>query len=54
MMSGMTRSPLRLATLAALTIAEVLKTRGYATGMVGKWHQGVLPECLPTRQGFDS
>ena len=37
-----------------ITIAEVLKSRGYATGMVGKWHLGHLPEFLPMRQGFDS
>ena len=37
-----------------LTIAEVLKSRGYATGMVGKWHLGQRPEFLPMRQGFDS
>ncbi|MEZ6142913.1 MAG: sulfatase [Zavarzinella sp.] len=37
-----------------LTIAEVLKTRGYATAAIGKWHLGHLPEFLPTRQGFDS
>jgi arylsulfatase A-like enzyme len=37
-----------------VTIAEVLKARGYATAAVGKWHLGVLPEYLPTRQGFDS
>ena len=37
-----------------LTIAEVLKTRGYRTASVGKWHLGVLPEYLPTNQGFDS
>jgi arylsulfatase A-like enzyme len=36
------------------TIAEMLKTKGYATGMVGKWHLGHHPEFLPTRQGFDS
>ena len=40
--------------LEELTIAEVLKAQGYATGMVGKWHLGHLPEFLPTRQGFDS
>ncbi|MCF6287314.1 MAG: sulfatase-like hydrolase/transferase, partial [Candidatus Hydrogenedentes bacterium] len=36
-----------------VTIAEVLKAQGYATGMVGKWHLGDQPEFLPTRQGFD-
>lgn len=36
-----------------ITIAEVLKTRGYATGIFGKWHLGDQPEYLPTRQGFD-
>src|SRR3546814_4903158 len=35
------------------TIAEVLKSVGYATQIVGKWHLGHLPEFLPTRQGFD-
>lgn len=37
-----------------VTIAELLKERGYATGMVGKWHLGHLPEHLPMTQGFDS
>jgi len=37
-----------------ITIAEMLKSKGYATGMVGKWHLGHHPEFLPTRQGFDS
>jgi arylsulfatase A-like enzyme len=36
------------------TIAEVLKSRGYATKIIGKWHLGDQPEFLPTRQGFDS
>lgn len=36
------------------TIPELLKTRGYSTGMVGKWHLGHLPRYLPTRHGFDS
>ena len=35
------------------TIADVLKTRGYATACIGKWHLGHLPQFLPTRQGFD-
>jgi len=36
------------------TLAEVCKSRGYATGMVGKWHLGSRPEFFPTKQGFDS
>ena len=35
------------------TIAEVLKQKSYATGIVGKWHLGSLPQFLPLRQGFD-
>jgi arylsulfatase A-like enzyme len=38
---------------AEITLAEVLKAVGYATGMFGKWHLGDQPEFLPTRQGFD-
>jgi arylsulfatase A len=40
--------------LDEVTIAELLKSAGYATGMVGKWHLGQLPQFLPMRQGFDS
>ncbi len=36
------------------TLAEVLKTKGYATAIVGKWHLGHHPQFLPTRHGFDS
>jgi len=36
------------------TLAELVKSRNYRTGMVGKWHLGQLPEYLPLRQGFDS
>jgi arylsulfatase A-like enzyme len=35
------------------TIAEVLKTRGYATAIYGKWHLGDDRRFLPTRHGFD-
>ncbi len=36
------------------TIADHLKSLGYATACIGKWHLGHLPELLPRRQGFDS
>ena len=35
------------------TIAEVLKPKGYATAIYGKWHLGHHAEFLPTRHGFD-
>lgn len=37
-----------------ITIAEMLKEQGYATGMVGKWHLGHRQQFLPLQQGFDS
>lgn len=36
-----------------VTLAEMLKTVGYTTAMIGKWHLGNEPEFLPTKQGFD-
>lgn len=36
-----------------VTIAEVLKTRGYHTVHIGKWHLGGTPEFRPNNQGFD-
>jgi arylsulfatase A len=36
-----------------ITIAELAKTRGYATAVFGKWHLGSTPECQPNSQGFD-
>ena len=36
-----------------VTIAELLKEQGYATGLVGKWHLGCLPEFMPNQHGFD-
>ena len=36
-----------------MTMAEVFKQKGYATGMAGKWHLGHQPQFLPTRHGFD-
>ena len=43
-----------------ITIAEVLKAAGYATGIIGKWHlaggrrETYPPELMPLAQGFDS
>jgi len=37
-----------------ITIARALKTKGYATTCIGKWHLGHLPPYLPTSHGFDS
>jgi arylsulfatase A-like enzyme len=37
-----------------ITVAEVLKEKGYATACIGKWHLGDQHPFLPTRQGFDS
>lgn len=35
------------------TIAEILKSRGYATQCVGKWHLGDHEQFLPAKHGFD-
>ncbi|MCI0359711.1 MAG: sulfatase [Planctomycetaceae bacterium] len=34
-------------------LSEILKARGYATAIFGKWHLGHHPQFLPTRHGFD-
>ncbi len=36
-----------------VTIAEILKGAGYATGHFGKWHLGDNYPCRPIDQGFD-
>ncbi|HVK59612.1 MAG TPA: arylsulfatase [Candidatus Kapabacteria bacterium] len=36
-----------------VTVAEVLKTAGYRTGLVGKWGLGMNDDGHPTLQGFD-
>lgn len=37
-----------------ITLAEVVKQKGYATICIGKWHLGHREPFLPTKQGFDS
>ncbi len=34
-------------------LAEALKSAGYATACIGKWHLGDQPEFMPRRHGFD-
>lgn len=36
-----------------VTLAQALKKLGYATGCIGKWHLGHLPQYLPPQRGFD-
>ena len=38
---------------AETTLPELLKARGYATGMAGKWHLGHRAPFLPPQHGFD-
>lgn len=35
------------------TVPEMLRTKGYATAMVGKWHLGEAQQFLPLQHGFD-
>ncbi|MEE8117569.1 MAG: sulfatase-like hydrolase/transferase, partial [Gemmatimonadales bacterium] len=37
-----------------ITIADVLKKRGYATGVFGKWHLGLELPYHPLKRGFDT
>ena len=40
--------------LRETTLADVFKSAGYSTGLVGKWHLGAFdPRYQPTRRGFD-
>jgi arylsulfatase A-like enzyme len=39
--------------LTEVTIANRLKDKGYATGLVGKWHLGSMPAMHPQKRGFD-
>ena len=39
--------------LTEVTIANVLKSAGYITGAVGKWHLGMAPHFHPLKRGYD-
>ncbi len=39
--------------LTEFTIAEAVKSAGYRTAFLGKWHLGPTPEFWPTEQGFE-
>ena len=36
-----------------ITLAEILQTQNYTTGIIGKWHLGHFKKFLPLAQGFD-
>jgi len=36
-----------------ITMAEILREQGYATGCIGKWHMGDRYSSLPLQNGFD-
>jgi arylsulfatase A-like enzyme len=36
-----------------VTLADMMKEAGYATGLIGKWHQGKSREYHPLNRGFD-
>jgi arylsulfatase A-like enzyme len=39
--------------LTEVTIADVLKSAGYVTGAVGKWHLGMVKHFHPFKRGYD-
>lgn len=39
--------------LDTVTVAEAMKSAGYETGYIGKWHLGTGPQFQPDRQGYD-
>ena len=39
---------------SATLVSNVLKSKGYTTAAIGKWHVGHLPQFMPLQRGFDS
>ena len=40
--------------LSEVTLADLMRSIGYSTGMVGKWHNGAIdPRYYPNARGFD-
>ena len=50
--SGVSRGEGRL-NYDETTIADLMKSGGYATGCFGKWHNGTQPPYHPNNRGFD-
>jgi len=46
-------SPVAGLPLSQTTLPQAMKTAGYVTGCVGKWHLGAHPQFHPNRRGFD-
>ena len=36
-----------------ITVADVLRMKGYVTAIIGKWHVGLEPQYRPLQRGFD-
>jgi arylsulfatase len=53
--NGVTHTVMERERLApdAVTLAELLQSAGYTTGIFGKWHLGDEPDRWPSRRGFD-
>jgi arylsulfatase len=53
--NGVTHTTLERERLApeATTLAQVLRSAGYATGIFGKWHLGDESDRWPSKRGFD-
>ena len=39
--------------LGEITVADILRNAGYATGVFGKWHLGIEGEYRPLKRGFE-